>query len=228
MKIVVFTAHPADSIIGAGGTLARYAQEGHTVVDVCATIGQALRPDMNPDDVGRIREKERTSAAKILGYTEVRNMGYRDTEFPYNREVVGKITEIIRAEKPDIVMTHWWQNVHPDMRNLSMAVSDALILAAFYYPSKLPSWNVKKLYEFSSVNSVNFDPEFYIDITEFIDKKRQALQEFKLIDGLLKQWEGPASKGLADQIISQNRHHGLYSSVPYAEAFREFFPYSIG
>ena len=223
MKIVVFTAHPADSIICAGGTLARYVHEGHTVVDVCATIGQALRPDMNPNDVGRIREQERTKAAKILGYDDVRNMGYRDTEFPYNRDVVGKITEIIRAEQPDIVMTYWWQNIHPDLRNLSQAVSDALIFAAFYYPSTLPAWNVKKLYVFSGMNSINWHSEFYIDITEFIDKKRQALQEFTLVDELIRQWEGPASTGLADQIISLNRHYGLYSAVPYAEGFREFF-----
>jgi len=30
-------------------------------------------------------------------------------------------------------------------------------------------------------------------------------------------------QGLADQIIAQNRHYGLYSQVPYAEGFREFF-----
>ena len=227
MKIVVFTAHPADSIIGAGGTLARYAQEGHEIVDVCATLGQALRPDMNPDEVGRIREEERTKAANRLGYSDIRNMGYRDTELPYNREIVGKITEIIRGERPDIVMTYWWQNVHPDLRNLSKAVSDALILAAFYYPSNLPAWNVKKLYVFSSLNSINWDPEFYIDITEYIDKKKQALEELTLVDELIREWEGPASRGLADQIISQNRHYGLYSSVPYAEAFREFFAVEI-
>jgi LmbE family N-acetylglucosaminyl deacetylase len=227
LKIVVFTAHPADSIIGVGGTLAKYAQEGHDVVDVCATIGQALRPDMNPDDVGRIREKERINAAKILGYSDVRNMGYRDTELPYNRKIVGEITEIVRAERPDIVMTYWWQNVHPDLRNLSQAVSDALIFAAFYFPSQLPTWNVKKLYVFSSLNSVNWDPEFYIDITDYIKQKRQALQELTLVDELIREWEGPASTGLADQIISQNRQYGLYSSVPYAEAFREFFAVEI-
>lgn len=223
MKIVVFTAHPADSVIGAGGTLARYVEEGHTVVDICATIGQALRPDMPPKEVGRIREEERKKAARILGYSKVRNMGYSDTEFPYNREVIGKITEIIRAEKPDIVMTYWWQNVHPDLRNLSMAVSDATIFAAFYYPSKLPSFHIKKLYQFSSMNSINWEPEFYIDITEYVEKKREAIDQFRLVDELVRKWEGPGSKGLADQIIAQNRHYGLYSQVPYAEGFREFF-----
>ncbi|MEM2915641.1 MAG: PIG-L deacetylase family protein [Candidatus Bathyarchaeia archaeon] len=227
MKIVIFTAHPADSVIGVGGTVARYAEEGHQVIDICATMGQALRPDMDPEEVGRIREEERRRAAKILGYTDVRNMGYRDTELPYNRKIVGEITEIIRAEKPDIVMTYWWQNVHPDLRNLSMAVSDATIFAAFYYPSKLPAHHIRKLYQFSSLNSINWDPEFYIDITDYIEKKRQALNEFRLVDELIRKWEGPGSKGLADQIISQNRHYGLYSQVPYAEAFREFFGVEI-
>jgi len=58
MRIVVFTSHPADSVIGAGGTPARYVEEGRTVVDICATIGQALRPDMPPEEVGRRRREK--------------------------------------------------------------------------------------------------------------------------------------------------------------------------
>ena len=227
MKIMIFTSHPGDSIVACGGTMARYSKEGHDVIDVCATLGQAFRPDMKEEDVARIRNDERKKAAEVLGYQDVRNLGYRDTEFPYNRESVGRITNLIREERPDIVMTYWWQNVHPDLRNLSMAVSDALILAAFYFPSRFPSWNVKKLYQFPNLNSINWEPQIFVDITEFIEIKRKSLDQFELEDEQLRKWEGLGSKGLADLIVSQNRALGLYASVPYAEVFREFFAVEI-
>ena len=58
MKIIVFTSHPGDSIELCGGTLAKYSKEGHEVIDVCATLGQAFRPDMKEEYVARIRNDE--------------------------------------------------------------------------------------------------------------------------------------------------------------------------
>jgi LmbE family N-acetylglucosaminyl deacetylase len=223
MKITIFTAHPGDSIFAAGGTLARYVDEGHEVVDICVTLGQALRPDLPEDVVARIRNENREKAAKIIGYSDVRNLGYRDMELPYNREIVGKFVNILREEKPDIILTYWWQNVHPDIRNLVQALCDATIFSAFHYDSAFPPHMTRKMYQFASVNSVNYEPEFFIDITEYVERKREAINQFGAEDELIRQWEGPQSKGLADQILSANRSHGQMSGVPYAEGFREFF-----
>jgi hypothetical protein len=130
---------------------------------------------------------------------------------------------MLREEKPDIVLTYWWQNVHPDIGNLSRAVSEATIFAAFHFPSPLAPHTVRKVYEFPSINSVNWEPQIFIDITEHADRKRKAVGEFRQEDELLRAWEGPGSTGLADQVLSQNRASGRLLGVPYAEGFREFF-----
>ena len=223
MKICILTAHPNDSVSCCGGTIAKYAEQGHEVIDICATLGHALRPDLPADEVARKRGEERAKAHKILGTSEVRNLDYRDTEVEYTRGLIAEITDILREIKPEVVITYWWQNIHPDLRNFSTAVSDATIFSAFYFPSKYPPHTVKKIYEFGYLNSVNYKPEFFVDITDYIDKKVKALQEFKLIDELLRQWQGPKSKGYVDQVLSVNRSEGKLASVTYAESFREFF-----
>ena len=111
----------------------------------------------------------------------------------------------------------------PDIGNLSRAVSEATIFAAFHFPSPLTPHTVRKVYEFPSINSVNWEPQIFIDITEHADRKRKAVAEFRQEDELLRAWEGPGTTGLADQVLSQNRASGQLSGVPYAEGFREFF-----
>ena len=70
---------------------------------------------------------------------------------------------------------------------------------------------------------MNFDPQIYIDITDYTEKKRKALSEFKLMHELVRKREGGKGTEYADLILSLNRTYGYASAVPYAEAFREFY-----
>ena len=69
MKILVVTAHPDDVDFGAGGTIARWISEGHEVVYCLVTDGQAGGSDntISRDEMARIRRREQTAAAKVLG-----------------------------------------------------------------------------------------------------------------------------------------------------------------
>ena len=40
MKLLAIFAHPDDEVFSCGGTLARYADEGHQVSLICATRGE--------------------------------------------------------------------------------------------------------------------------------------------------------------------------------------------
>jgi LmbE family N-acetylglucosaminyl deacetylase len=220
--ICSISAHPADSIAHCGGTLAKYADNSHEVFDICVTDGRLLTQDYPEKEVILRRAEARKKAGTYLGFKEVRDLGYADLELPYNTKIVGEITDIIRETKPDIILTNWHQCVHPDLRNLAQVVSDAIICALFATKSKYPPHQVKKLYVYSTMDSVNFTPQLYIDITDYIEKKREALNQFILLDQIIRKWEGKKSKGYPDLIIAQDRSNGLHSSVTYAEAYREF------
>ena len=116
-------AHPDDESFGTGGTLSRYATEGHPVALVCATrgeVGEISDPSLaTPQTLGRVREGELRTAARALGIQEVILLDYRDSGMdgtPENQdprafinapegEVVEHLTRIIRDLRPEIVLT---------------------------------------------------------------------------------------------------------------------------
>ncbi len=66
--VLVFSPHPDDAEIGAGGTVARWTQEGRDVICVVCTNGDkgTSDPDMKPEEQVKIREQEQLAAAKLL------------------------------------------------------------------------------------------------------------------------------------------------------------------
>jgi len=80
--IVCFHAHPDDEALYTGGTMARLAAEGHRVVLVTATAGEAglasaaLRSTVA---LGDLRRRELAASAAVLGCARVIGLGYRDS-----------------------------------------------------------------------------------------------------------------------------------------------------
>ncbi|HEY5983139.1 MAG TPA: PIG-L family deacetylase [Anaerolineales bacterium] len=116
-------AHPDDESFGPGGTLALYARQGHRVVLLCATRGEAGTVDAEYlkgfASISDLREAELRCAAQHLGLEAVHFMGYRDSGMPGQPanthlralivqpidHVAGQIVKHIRALKPDVVLT---------------------------------------------------------------------------------------------------------------------------
>ena len=105
--------------------MARYADEGVRVVLVCATGGEEgdiLNPRMDKPGIkermGELRMAELETACDILGVERMYQLGYRDSGMPGSEanahpeafcnadpdEVMGKLVEIMRAERPDVVL----------------------------------------------------------------------------------------------------------------------------
>ncbi len=120
-------AHPDDESSKGAGTVARYHADGVRTVLVCCTGGEEgdiLNPAMDrPEvraDLEAVRRQELDAAAEIIGYDEVVMLGYRDSGMPDSEanarpeafanapldEAVGRLVEIIRRERPQVVVTY--------------------------------------------------------------------------------------------------------------------------
>src|SRR3954454_12826507 len=81
--IVSFHAHPDDEAIPTGGTLAKYASQGHRVVLVVATKGELGEVDegflKDGEELWQRREAETLASAEVLGIARVEFLGYRDS-----------------------------------------------------------------------------------------------------------------------------------------------------
>jgi mycothiol S-conjugate amidase len=155
--------------------MAKYADDGVRVVLMCATRGEEgdiLNPRMNrpgiKDQMAEQREAELETACDILGVERIHQLGYRDSGMKGTDanahpnaftnadpdEAVGRMVEIIRAEKPEVVLCYDEPRGydHPDhvrvhewgTRAWQAAGDPDLFLEAG------PAWRPQKLYYFAT------------------------------------------------------------------------------
>jgi len=80
--VVSFHAHPDDEALLTGGTLARAAADGHRVVLVVATLGEAGLADLPGaarSSLGETRRAELAASAGAIGAARVEVLGYADS-----------------------------------------------------------------------------------------------------------------------------------------------------
>src|SRR5215468_7178179 len=82
-RVLSIHAHPDDQEFTVGGTLAKWARAGSTVVTVCITSGNAGSNEYTPATMTRealapIREEEQKNACRVLGIPDVVFLRYED------------------------------------------------------------------------------------------------------------------------------------------------------
>jgi LmbE family N-acetylglucosaminyl deacetylase len=151
-RILIITAHPDDADIQAGGTIAGWADAGHLVHSAILTRGDKGHdePRMTPAEVGALREAEQRAAAEILGVARLTFLDYADGELAWaGPKLAEDLTRLVRAERPDIVVTHdpfagapgyREPQLHPDHRAAGSAAVDAVYVRAsgpLFYPDQV-------------------------------------------------------------------------------------------
>lgn len=165
-------AHPDDESSKGAGTVALYHDAGVRTVLVCCTGGEAgdiLNPAMDrPEvraDIGAVRRAELAAAADIIGFDETYMLGYRDSGMPDSEdnkraeafanapldEAVGRLVALIRAERPQVVLTYGDDQrgyPHPDHLMVYDITMPAIDRAADpeWYPEAGPVHQVDKVY----------------------------------------------------------------------------------
>src|SRR5262245_62872115 len=105
--VLVITPHPDDAEGGAGGSIARWTQQGRKVVLVVCTNGDKGTSDRNvkPADLARIREEEQRQAAAVLGIAEVVFLRFPDQGLEDCSEFREKLVRQIRIYRPATVVS---------------------------------------------------------------------------------------------------------------------------
>lgn len=174
LSIVCVGAHPDDPESGCGGTLCKYALEGHVVSIVYLTRGEAGIEGKTHEEAARTRTAEAEAACKIIGATPY-FLGQTDGDTFFNKKAVAGLQELLQKLKPDIVFTHWPVDSHPDHQVASLLA----------YQSWLRMKKAFALYYFevnSGDQTMHFLPTDYIDITAVAEQKKKALYSHKSQD----------------------------------------------
>ncbi|RJQ39326.1 MAG: PIG-L family deacetylase, partial [Nitrospiraceae bacterium] len=133
-RIMVIMAHPDDTEMGCGGTVAKWIKEGHEVRYVVCTNGDKGTKDreLSSHRLAEIREYEQLKAAEVLGVKNVIFLRHRDGELEVTQAFRSELALLIRQYKPHIIVTHDpWRPylLHPDHRAVGFTTTDAVIAA---------------------------------------------------------------------------------------------------
>jgi LmbE family N-acetylglucosaminyl deacetylase len=111
MRILLcITAHPDDEAGNFGGTLAINAAAGVQIHLVCLTSGEAARnrgAARDNDELALMRRAELARSCELLGVAAHEVWTYPDAGLPSVNfhEVAGRLVKVIRALRPQIVLT---------------------------------------------------------------------------------------------------------------------------
>jgi len=199
LNIVAIFAHPDDLTFYSAGTVARWADEGHSVIALCCTKGEVgtLRFDLTKEQVAEKREKELRAANEILGVKETILLDYPDAGFINSQELREKLVYYVRKLKANRVVTFDpWVNyeVHPDHVVVGRMAAEAAAFAAF---PLLYSEQLKDGLEPYACSEVWFmgllghQPNLFVDISSTLERKVNAALNFEATLELLAQLFAP-------------------------------------
>jgi LmbE family N-acetylglucosaminyl deacetylase len=228
--ILAIHAHPDDVEILAGGTLAQLSAAGHRVVIVSMTPGDCGSRAHGPEETAAIRRKEAAAAAHRIG-AQYRCAEFRDLAIFNDDAARRRVTGILRAVRPDIVLTASPVDYMCDHEATSVLIRDACFAAsAPNYATGAPSPaaalpGIPHLYFMDPIGGVDREnhpvvADFYVDVGPQFETKQAMLAEHVSQREWLR-----AQHGMDDYLLTMERwtrEQGRRAGVTFAEGFRRY------
>lgn len=216
VDVLAIAAHADDVELTCAGTLMRCAASGRKFGIVDLTRGE-----MGTRGDAATRKQESERAAEILGASFREMLDLTDGGLRRDREAELQLIDVIRREKPRVILTSYPADRHPDHARAGRLVADAAFYAGLRkietaHPAHRPQATL-----FFSTGYVH-PPTFVVDVTPFMEKRREAMRAFR------SQFHDPQSqepqtilsqKSFLEMIDARARHFGFLIGVEFAEGF---------
>jgi LmbE family N-acetylglucosaminyl deacetylase len=200
LKVVVFGGHPDDPESGAGGLIAVLARQGHEVI---LAYGTTFRGDRRFFDrpEAEVRRAEATAACKVLGASP-KFFPYAHEKLVADEATLKEVSAWLDEVKPDIVVTHWPLDTHQNHHTVSSLVWQC-------YRRK-GGWSLYFFEVMTDQQTLDFDPDLYLDIGAYREVKKRALDQHKS--------QGPEEIWRAHERM--HRRRGSECGAEAAEAYK--------
>jgi LmbE family N-acetylglucosaminyl deacetylase len=159
MRVLAIGAHPDDLEVLCGGTLARFAKEGHQVVMCHVMNGNLGHTEIPRSELREIRREEAKKAAAVIGAESI-TVDIDDLDIYPDRDSRMKLTESIRKSKPDVILLPDPNDYMADHRLTSSVGFDASFVATI--PQLITAsevhFKLTPIYLMDTVAGLDFSP----------------------------------------------------------------------
>jgi 4-oxalomesaconate hydratase len=234
---LVISAHAADFVWRAGGSIALHSKKGYAVTVVCLSFGERgesgkiwKRKGVTLEEVKAERRKEAEAAANVLGVHNLACFDLGDYPLEMDRAAKFRLVDVIRRVQPAFMMSH--SHYDPYNTDHSYATKVALecrmIAQAWGHNPGEAVVGAPQLYLFEphQTEQMGWKPDVLLDITEVWEQKAAAI---RCMEGQEHLWSYYTN-------LAQNRaNHFKRNSggqaggrdAKYAEGFQSVFPRTV-
>ena len=179
MVQLVLAPHPDDEVLGAGGAMARWAREGHSVQVAVVTRGRP--PLYTAQQEAQCRSEARAAHGRLgVATTWYLDLPAAELDTVAHRELNGKVGEIIRSCAPNELYLPFPGDLHLDHQ---LVFHSALVAAR---PGRKGS--PRRIYAYETLSETNwnapfltpsFIPNHFVDITGTLEAKLEAMALYR-------------------------------------------------
>jgi LmbE family N-acetylglucosaminyl deacetylase len=210
--ILVIAAHPDDELLGLAGTLCRHRDLNDNINILILSNGEDSRGRKLANQKKRFSQAKRV-ADRLKAKLFFKNLPDNAFDSVSLLNIIKIIEKVIFMIKPDIIYTHFSNDLNVDHRLTFQSVVTAV--------RPLTNSFVKKIFLFETLSSTEwqigceqkFSPNYYVDISKYLYEKKELLSIYK---DELRDYPHPRSlKGV--EVLAHYR--GMESGLEAAEAF---------
>ena len=173
LDMLAFGAHPDDVELFAGGTLAKMAALGYATGVVDMTRGE-----LGTRGTAAVRKKEALAAAAVLKLRVRENLGFKDGNVIVTPEARLKVIRVLRRYRPAIVLTHYWDDRHPDHVNTCKLVTEAVHHSGLAkIKTGQPRYRPRTILYFKIPPYIA--PSFVVDVSEYVEQRNAAIAAYR-------------------------------------------------
>ncbi len=212
--VLVVVAHPDDEVLGLGATIALHTAQDDDVY-VC-TLSEGASAQYPDPDMIRVRREASEVAARILGVKGTVYHGLPDSrmEAVPHIEINAIIEQHIQDIKPEIVFTHFSGDTDLDHQR---AYQSTIVATRPKLGSPIKRVLCYEVLGQTHWNGIGVDtafvPNVYVDVSEFLHKKIEAMKSYTSEIGL---YPHPRSLEAIDALA---RFRGILCGTIAAEGF---------
>ena len=219
MRYLAIGAHPDDLELWCYGTLAKLKAQGHYIAVCNVANGCYGSVTIPPEELKKVRLEEARAAAAVIGAdhfcADVDDMSVNS----HDQDAIRRLADIIRIARPDVIIIAAPNDYHPDHTESGLMALHASFSATLpnYITDHPYLEKVPYTYYMDNTWSLGFEPAEWVDISDYMDLKIQALKCHK------SQYEwlsAHTSSNVEEGMIIANSLRGKQCEVKYAEAFR--------
>jgi bacillithiol biosynthesis deacetylase BshB1 len=216
VDVLAIAAHPDDVEMTCAGTLVRLRATGKTFGIVDLTRGE-----MGTRGTDAIRRQEAERAAEILGASFRETLDFGDGGLAGSREQELALMDVIRRERPRLVLTSFPEDRHPDHARAGKLATDAAFYAGLRkietgHPAHRPQQTI-----YFSTGYLH-EPDFVVDVTATMETRRAAIRAFTS-QFHREESEEPqtliSQKSFLEVLEARARHFGFLIGVEFGEGF---------